>query len=461
MTPVEPVSPPTAAPVTSPAPETSPQAPQTAPSVPSVSPQATPSAPAVEPSAEPQTVPEVAPTAVVPVEDAPMSAPIDFVDIPLGSIVPMGICADGNVLTLAPPYPIQFIFSYKSNLTGPVTIPVGPSNLIYADVSGGATAIGQPTTFYPGTHNMVVRVNGFATAPVRWTLANYTATITLPTDQSTICPRTPVWTLLEFAGASTTGPVLSANLESYICDLLSVNCSVPGRVTVDVDDGGFRRATLTANVTLGTDMSTFAITGYGMMQRLLANISSTPNAQALFTNAVAPGSSLAAVTPAASVPTIEAVYTATPGADNAPYFGPRTPYTYYRLTGAQIAGVVIAVVCGVALLIAVAIGLWFASKPARTTSSAHSGGIASSARSDSTNGNTTRDADPADEGSTDDEEDDDEDDDSASPSSVEDSEVNEESEEEEEEDEESQENESSEVSSESESSEEESSEESS
>lgn len=469
VTPVEPTTPPTE-PVATPAPETTPQAPHAAPTAPQAAPTASPqasgpSAPTAAPVDAPQSSPaEVVPTVASPILDSPTATPIDISDVPPGSIVPIGICADATYLTLTPPYPVQFLFSYKSNLTGPVSIPVGDLNRVYADISDAATPVGQPTIFYPGTHYMVMRVNGYATAPVRWSLANYTATINMPTDQSTICPRTPLWTTLELSDASASAAQVSSNLESYICTLLNsdptgvpVNCTVPGRVVVETD--ALKRATLVANVTLAAD-AFFSITGYGMMQRFLANIS-TPESQASFAETVAPGSSLAAISPDASVPQIDAVYSATPGSVNAPYFGPRTPYTYYRLTGAQIAGVVIAVVCGVALLIAVAIGLWYASKPARTTSSAHSGGIASSARSDSTNGNTTRDADPADEGSTDDEEDDDEDD-SASPSSVEESEANEESEEEEEEDEESsEEEESSEASEDSESSEASSSEESS
>lgn len=479
-----PVPAPVAVPITPQSPPTAPQSPPTAPQAAPVpapidEPQAAPApehVPQAAPEATPQAAPVESPVATAPTAapnvviepigetpaDVPSSegSPIDYADVPDGWIQPIGLCVAGSAATYEAPYPAEFIFSYTSNLTGPVTIPVGTQNQVAAAaITGTSVAVGQPITFYPGTHLMSMRVNGFLSAAVTWNIGNYSVTITPPsqTDTRLVCPTGAMWAMLSFTnGNIDTVAAMENRTHAYICEMLAINCTAtPDRITVDIVTAAVRRDGLwfsdfTANVTMNTDYQTLSITGYAMMQRLMANLS-TPAGQEALADVVSSGSTLSVVSPDATPAAIRAVYNPISDATS-PYFGPRTPWTYYTLTGAQTAGVVIACIVGVGILIAVAVGLWFASKPARTTSSAHSNGAASSARSDSTNGGTTRGDDHADEGSTDDEEDEDEDDDTENDSeapSAEESQA-EDSQEESEEEEESEQEESSEEESDSE-----------
>lgn len=371
--------------------------------------------------------------------------------------MPHGVCIDLNGVSANYPFPAYWLFSYTSNLTEAVTIPLGDHNT-YTPTAATAQL---PTVFYPGTHLLAVQINSPLTLlSVTWKLNDYAATIPFAWTNASTCPQGNLQTKLSFTGSISSFATAESDLATYIAAV--VGAPSVSNVIVSITQTGKKRSSslissFDASITLVTDVivgppTSGTISAFGMLHKLEANISD-PVSQASLCSAISVGSSVAFAGSSATLPVAgyNAVYSpvstpAAPVSDTPP-----KAYSYFVLTSPQKVGVAFAVLFGVAIIVSVVLGLWYVSKTAGSGSGS-SVVTATNSQSKSTkdekSGNTSKDSrneadmEPAtdDEDDDDDEEDDDEsgddDEDSSEESSQEESSEQEESQEEDGEDEE-------------------------
>jgi len=195
----------------------------------------------------------------------------------------------------------------------------------------------------------------------------------------------------------------------------------------DIDSGSFYAVTsaFDAHVTLVTDVvvgvpnispTTGTMSAYAMLGKLDSNITD-PTAAAALAASISVGVGVALNTSTPNVPFAgyNAVYQPVSAPGTTPIIPPKA-YSYFKLTVPQKVGVAFAVLFGVALIVAVVLGLWYVSRTASTASGA-SVVTATNSRSKSTTkdsdaGNTSKDTqhDANGDATDDDEEDDGEDD---------------------------------------------------
>lgn len=346
--------------------------------------------PMLEPSAVPNMIPEsIAPNATVP----------EVLVLPEeGELQPIGVCADATAASGVSPYPVSYIFSYHNNLSVPVTIPVGEYNALTPPDS----MTRMPTYFYPGTHHYVMRVDSTLASTSKWSLNRYAATLKVDTATGVgLCPPLPSLTsFLQFSGSVSDMSVAAADIKAHLLSMWPSGVNGANRLLVSLTDTSTKRAaSLSANVTVLNDLVvvqgipiSFTISAFGLMQRLMTNLSQ-PLGRSQLTSSISNGNGLVFASSSSLVtfPTTSAVYDP-PGS---PQHEPRRPWSYFMLTGPQTAGVVISVLGGVAILIAVIVGLWYVSRPnnkgnsALSATNTNTNGRNSSAR-DTSFGGTNR-----------------------------------------------------------------------